>query len=59
MYVLLSSYRHGTNTDLATDGFKQRLVSFQMPTDPHAFILEHKDRDIDGESRHSQAKASD
>ena len=23
-----------------------------MPTDPHAFILEHKDRDIDGQSSH-------
>lgn len=29
---------------------QQRLVSFQMPADPHAFISENKDRDFDGES---------
>ncbi|WWC61150.1 uncharacterized protein I303_103729 [Kwoniella dejecticola CBS 10117] len=25
----------------------QRTVSFQMPSDPHAFVAEHKDHDID------------
>ncbi|WWD01433.1 hypothetical protein V866_008377 [Kwoniella sp. B9012] len=25
----------------------QRTVSFQMPSDPHAFVAEHKDNDID------------
>ena len=30
--------------------WQQRLVSFQMPSDPHAFISENKDRDFDGES---------
>lgn len=29
--------------------WQQRLVSFQMPSDPHAFISENKDRDFDGE----------
>lgn len=33
------------------NGCQQRLVSFQMPADPHAFIAEHKDREIDGEFR--------
>lgn len=27
----------------------QRTVAFQMPTDPQAFIADHKDEEIDGE----------
>jgi len=34
---------------MGTDFEQQRTVSFQMPADPHAFISEHKGKDIDGE----------
>ena len=37
----------GTSSKLTRP--QQRTVSFQMPQDPHAFIAEHKDKDIDGE----------